>query len=190
MIKQFSLTALIVATAYAVSFLVVAALFMPLQEQVLGNALYGSLIFLPHGVRVIAIALYRLPGVIGVIIGSVKVTIAVAVLNGDEIYLTTALLLALSNALVPWITIKIIGAGGVDISSELLKKSAWRFLLLVGLVSSVGTSLLTIVIPNWLAQSELITPSFQQLAFISLGDTLGVLALFGFLLFWRKTASP
>lgn len=185
-LEQATLTAAI-AGAYLVSFIFVDVVLTPIQSYLMPTTLYGSIAFLPHGVRVLAVALYRWSAAPGILIGSLLVSAYYATeTNGEYFNILASTLLALGNIAGPLLAIVLLELGGIDTKEPIREVRAWRFIIVIGAISSVITSAWTVTILAATHGTAQIGTSLSQVILIAGGDTLGVVLLLVVILLARR----
>jgi len=161
----------VVFIAYCASYFFVEFLVFPVQMAVgLPQATYASLLFLPHGIRVLSIWLYKERAVIPLFCGHLFVYplfwLGEFSLTALALVLVGTFCVPMAFVLVDWI--------GFDVSVRNTKIKHWRSILMVGFIASIINSL-----GNSLILSPYIEPSLHLsiLATYLVGDTLGVFSL-------------
>ena len=168
--------------AYCASYFFVEFLVFPVQTAVgLPQANYASLLFLPHGIRVLSIWLYKERAVIPLFCGHLFVYTLFWL---GEFSLTALALVLVGTFCVPMAFV-LVGWIGFDVSVRNTKIKHWRSILMVGFIASIINSL-----GNSLILSPYIEPSLHLsiLATYLVGDTLGVFSLLLILLFSFRLA--
>ena len=185
-LEQATLTA-VIAGAYLVSFIFVDSVLTPIQSYLMPTTLYGSIAFLPHGVRVLAVALYRWSAAPGILIGSL---LTAAYYSGGidplDFTFAQAMLLGIGYFLGPMAALLLLQLGGIDTRLPIREPHAWRFVIVIAAISSVFTSCWTVLtLATTTTRVGLSTEVNQVIAF-ALGDTIGMVLLFALLLLGRR----
>ena len=179
----------IVFSSYCICFLFVELLISPLQLLAgLPQTSYASLMYLPHGVRVLSVWLYKEKAVIPLFFSHLFIYVVfwlegLTVAENIAMVLVGTLCAPLAFLFVGWI--------GFDVSLRNSKIMHWRSILLIGFLASIFNSL-----GNSFILSPHIEPSLHLLTASTylIGDTLGVFILlltllFGFRLARKKSAN-
>lgn len=166
-----------VATAYVVCFWV-SVVGLPSMSTGLGHAStdYASLLFLPHGVRVIAAWLYGWKSVLYLALPSYATHFWR--LDGEFISWSVFLMPFVGMVCVA-ATFAVVAKFGADLRLRPGYIAPWRDVVLVGGLASLVNS----VCSNLLAQN-----TFETVLYYLLGDVLGMLALFIMLMLTFKLA--
>ncbi|QJF51820.1 hypothetical protein [Roseobacter ponti] len=167
--RQFFTIALIYAFCYGLT----ANLITPVQQIFLSEeTLFASLMYLPHGVRVLSVMLYGWRAIPALMAGnflSVYLFAAPEVLERDLIQIVVPVTLASSSG---WIAFEIFRLFGKDYYASENRSLHWRQIVLVGMLASVVNSLgQSILLGQVFA---LVDNSFVFLMF-AVGDLLGLL---------------
>ncbi len=167
--RQFLTIALIYIFCYGL----VANLITPVQQIFLSEeTLFASLLYLPHGVRVLSVMLYGWRAIPALMTGntlSVWLFAVPEVLERDLIQIIVPLTLASASG---WIAFEIFRLFGKDYYASETQSLHWRQIVLVGVLASVVNSL---------GQSLLLGQIFalvdDSLVFLmfAVGDFLGLL---------------
>ena len=168
--------------AYCAGYFFVEFLVFPVQAAFgLPQTNYASLLFLPHGIRVLSIWLYKERAVIPLFCGHLFVYTLFWL---GEFSLTALALVLVGTFCVPMAFV-LVGWIGFDVSVRNTKIKHWRSILMVGFIASIINSL-----GNSLILSPYIDPSLHLsiLATYLVGDTLGVFSLLLILLFSFRLA--
>lgn len=172
----------VVFVVYCACYFFVSFVVTPIQLAVgLPQTSYASLLFLPHGVRVLSIWLYQ---------GRALVPLFCAHLLAYPIFwlgeITPAILgLVLVGTFCAPLAFVLVGWIGVDLSVRNTKIMHWRSILLIGFIASIINSF-----GNSLILSPSIDPSLHLLTALTylVGDTMGVFVLLLILLFGFRLA--
>ena len=168
--QSLSIAATIIV-AYLATFLLVHYLIFPLQSAFSPDtAKFAALIFLPHGVRVIATWLYREKALLPLIAAHLLLY-RLFYWHGDN--QAANMVAVLSGSFCVFLALQMFNFSRIDISLHNPSVSHWRSLVFLGFVSSIFNSL-----GNMLALGSSMASEIHisvWLTFI-IGDTLGVLA--------------
>ena len=168
--------------AYCAGYFFVEFLVIPVEMAFgLSQTNYASILFLPHGIRVLSIWLYKERAVIPLFCGHLFVYTLFWL---GEFSLTALALVLVGTFCVPMAFV-LVGWIGFDVSVRNTKIKHWRSILMVGFIASIINSL-----GNSLILSPYIEPSLHLsvLATYLVGDTLGVFSLLLILLFSFRLA--
>ena len=168
--------------AYCAGYFFVEFLVIPVEMAFgLSQTNYASILFLPHGIRVLSIWLYKERAVIPLFCGHLFVYTLFWL---GEFSLTALALVLVGTFCVPMAFV-LVGWIGFDVSVRNTKIKHWRSILMVGFIASIINSL-----GNSLILSPYIDPSLHLsiLATYLVGDTLGVFSLLLILLFSFRLA--
>ena len=167
---------LLVVVIYWVTYGVVAKVFTPLQAQFVSNSDLASLLFLPHGVRVLACVIYGARwGGAYLLIASLVTSILYGTIVNHE-FLTQLLLIAIGALSVPvaFIFLEFIHED-TKIGLTRVRHNTFKTILYLSLISSVinslGQSFVFDGLSDFTVQPRII------LKFL-IGDMLGALAVF------------
>lgn len=161
----------IVFIAYCACYFFVSFLVTPIQMAVgLPQTSYASLLFLPHGVRVLSIWLYKGRAVIPLFCGHLFIYVLFWL---GEVSLTSLAVVFVGTFCAPLAFI-LVGWVGFDVSVRNTEIVHWRSILAVGFIASIINSL-----GNSFILSPNIDPSLHlaTVATYLVGDTLGVFVL-------------
>lgn len=171
--KEYAQEGALIAVAYLVAYLLTFYLVMPIQNLVIGGAYteLASLVFLPHGVRVLSIFLLGARAIPMLLIAS---TILVLIFEYPGAYFTGT-----SGALCAYLAFKIFQLAGYRIEPRSQLVSQWRSLMLIALVAAVinGLSIPLILVMGGFSEGE-VTP---LILLYVIGDTLGAFVFFALL---------
>lgn len=163
--------------AYCACYFIVEFIVVPVQ-MVLGSSQtnYASILFLPHGIRVLSIWLYKERAVIPLFCGHLFIYILFWI---GEVSITSSALVLVGTFCVPMAFV-LVSWIGFDVSVRNTKIKHWRAILMVGFIASIINSL-----GNSLILSPYIEPSLHLSTVVTylVGDTMGVFCLLLILLF-------
>lgn len=158
----------LVSGCYVVMFLLVNRVINPLQEIVAPDtAQYAALIFLPHGVRVIATWLYREKAILPLLLAHL-ILYRLFYWNAGDAALN--MVAVLSGTLCVFITMQLFTVSRIDISLSNMTISHWRSLILLGFVSSIFNTAGNMMAIGDVMGSEI---HLEVIATFIIGDTLG-----------------
>jgi hypothetical protein len=161
----------IVFISYCACYFFVSSLVTPIQSAFgLPQTNYASLLFLPHGIRVLSIWLYRERAVIPLFCAHFFIYTLFWL---GEVSLTSLAIVFVGTFCAP-LAFTLVGWIGFDISVRNTEILHWRSILAVGFIASIINSL-----GNSLFLSPYIEPSLHlaTVATYLVGDTLGVFVL-------------
>ena len=167
----------IVFIAYCACYFFVSFVVTPIQMAAgLPQTNYASLLFLPHGIRVLSIWLYKGRAVIPLFCGHLFIYVLFWL---GEVSLTSLAVVFVGTFCAP-LAFTLIGWIGFDVSVGNTKIIHWRSILLMGFIASIINSL-----GNSFILSPNIDPSLHLLtaATYLFGDTMGVFVLLLIMLF-------
>ena len=172
-LKSEAYNASVVVAMFALSFLVVVHLITPLQAKVLPVE-YASMLFLPHGARILAVVFYG-PGrgFLYLILASIFVDLTI----GRGLPTTSETLAGpiIGAGCVPLAMYLLrFGFGDEVISLQHVNSRTWRVLFLLIIISSLFNSILQTVVVH--AIDTTVTDVYLGLKFV-LGDILGALVM-------------
>jgi hypothetical protein len=157
--------------AYCACYFLVEFLVFPVQMAVgLPQTNYASLLFLPHGIRVLSIWLYKGRAVIPLFCAHLFIYVLFWL---GEVSLTSLAVVFVGTFCAPLAFI-LVGWIGFDVSVRNTEIVHWRSILAVGFIASIINSL-----GNSLFLSPYIEPALHlaTVATYLVGDTLGVFVL-------------
>jgi len=161
-------TGSIIVFAYAAAFVTVNSIIFPIQVLALPDiAPYAALIFLPHGVRVIATWIYREKAIIPLLVAHI-IMYRLFYWHSD----TTAenMVAVLSGSFCAFIALQLFNFSRIDVSLSNIDISHWRTLILLGFVASVFNALGNTLALGATMGNEL---HLSVLTTFLIGDTLG-----------------
>jgi hypothetical protein len=165
------LVGLIIIIGYILAFTIVSAGVMPLQNTLLPSiSPYAALVFLPHGVRVLATWLYREKALIPLLVAHLLMY-RLFYWHSDDA--ATNMVAVLSGSFCAFIALQLFNFSRIDVSLNNLSISHWRTLIVFGFMASIFNAL-----GNTLALGGVISSELHidvVIAFI-IGDTLGTAA--------------
>lgn len=179
-------TQLVIFIAYQFAVLVVVTIIQPLQDWLLGMPVLASLLFLPHGLRVLSAWFLGWR--------AVPVLFAASAAGHLSIYdtkdPTLVTVSSLSSALCATVAMQIIFLAVPEARTAEYERQTWRILLLIAVIAAFF---------NMIGQTAALLAAGKQIVFqgigdlarifnFALGDTLGMVAVFALLtLFFRLT---
>ena len=172
----------VVFIAYCACYFFVSFVVTPIQLAVgLPQTSYASLLFLPHGVRVLSIWLYQGRALIPLFCAHLLVY---TIFWLGEITPANLSLILVGTFCAP-LAFVLVGWIGIDLSVRNTNIMHWRSILLIGFIASIINSL-----GNSFILSPHIDPSLHLLTASTyiVGDTMGVLVLLLILLFGFRLA--
>lgn len=153
---------------YTLMFFAVNRIIYPLQEIIAPEtAPYAALIFLPHGVRVIATWLYREKAILPLLLAHLILYRLLYWNAGDPALNMVAVL---SGTLCVFITMQLFTVSRIDISLSNMTISHWRSLILLGFVSSIFNTAGNMMAVGDVMGSDM---HLKVIATFIIGDTLG-----------------
>ena len=162
---------LLICGAYIGLFLLVRQIIFPLQQIIAPNtAPYAALIFLPHGVRVIATWLYREKAILPLLMVHL---FAYRLFYWESPDAALNMVAVLSGSLCVFIAMQLFSFSRIDIGLSNMTISHWRSLVFLGFISSVFNTA-----GNMLAMGDVMGSDLhlQVIATFIIGDTIGTLA--------------
>jgi len=164
--------------SYCFCFFLVTLIITPVQTVLnLPQTAYASLVFLPHGIRVLSIWLFQARAVIPLFLA--HLFIYMLFWRFGEPTLANLGLVLVGTFCAP-IAFVLVRATGIDISTKNANVVHWRSILLIGFLASIINS-----IGNSLLLSPTIDPSLHLITVTTylIGDTIGVFIVLITLLF-------
>lgn len=139
----------VVSFAYVVAFFVTFELLMPVQALFFPEfPSRASLLFLPHGVRVLSAWLLGWRSILALLPGVFLVFLYVA---GTGVFVPSRLAAIAIAVSVPTVIFFVLRLSGWDLHPQVGKNPRWVWIMIAGLIISVVTSFLT----NWVFGSSL-----------------------------------
>lgn len=176
----------IIVAAYLISFLLVHWVVAPVQAQAMRDpTIIASVIFLPHGVRVLSAMLVGWRSVPALwaahALGMIFIWEPGNTLHLEEMILLSSV--GATSAHIVWSAMQHSGIGpaaptGVEIN--------WRLVILVGAVASFLNSIGTVAVISLVHPGLVAQTSLTQISYFALGDTIGVFALLLLLILLRR----
>ena len=161
----------IIILAYAAAYGLVKMIITPAQQTLLPHiSPYAALIFLPHGVRVLATWLYREKALIPLLMAHLLMY-RLFYWHGDD--MAANMVAVLSGSFCAFIALQLFNFSRIDVSLQNISISHWRTLILFGFIASVFNAL-----GNTLALGSMIASELHISVIISflIGDTIGTAA--------------
>ena len=163
----------IIVLAYTVGYLVVDFMVAPVQYLYLSRDFtVGSLLFIPHGIRVLAVWLCGSRAILPLIIAELFCTV---ILWQPDVALSTSLGSAMVGGLCVYLTFEVFRLAGIEMRPD-GKDSAltnWKSLILLASIASVFNSIGKQIFFGGLVP---LTDEVLILAMFWIGDTLGTFA--------------
>lgn len=159
---------------FAASYSLVLLVVDPLQAHYLTGAFIGSILYLPHGVRIVATWLFRERAVLPLILCEFGISLIFWMTTAT---LPTKLLSAIIGGSSAYVVLRMFEFSGIPLMSHKginEKMFNWRSILLVSVFASFINSLGKVYI--WRGHFERDTDIEQILALLA-GDTLGCFAM-------------
>lgn len=165
------LVGLIIIIAYMLAFALVSWVINPLQNNFMPTiAPYAALVFLPHGVRVLATWLYRERALIPLLVAHL-ILYRLFYWHADD---TVANMVAvLSGSFCAFIALQLFAFSRIDVSLNNISISHWRTLIVFGFIASVFNALGNMLALGGTIASEL---HIRLVITFIIGDTLGTAA--------------
>jgi hypothetical protein len=164
---------LIIALAYIVGYLVVDFIVAPVQYLYLSRDFtVGSLMFIPHGIRVLAVWLCGSRAILPLIISELLCTV---LLWQPDVAISTSLGSSMVGGLCVYLTFEVFRLAGIEMRPD-GKDSAltnWRSLILLASIASVFNSVGKQIFFGSLAP---LADEILILGIFWLGDTIGMFA--------------
>jgi hypothetical protein len=164
---------LIIALAYVVGYLLVDYIVAPVQYLYLSRDFtVGSLLFIPHGIRVLAVWLCGSRAILPLIIAELFCTV---MLWQPDVALSTSLGSSMVGGLCVYLTFEVFRLAGIEMRPD-GKDSAltnWRSLILLASIASVFNSVGKQIFFGGLAP---LADEILILGIFWIGDTLGTFA--------------
>jgi hypothetical protein len=164
---------LIISLAYIVGYLVVDFIVAPVQYLYLSRDFtVGSLLFIPHGIRVLAVWLCGSRAILPLIISELLCTV---LLWQPDVAISTSLGSSMVGGLCVYLTLEVFRLAGIEMRPD-GKDSAltnWRSLILLASIASIFNSIGKQIF------FESLAPLADQVLIIAMfwiGDTLGTFA--------------
>ncbi|MDA8545085.1 hypothetical protein N9Y14_04130 [Alphaproteobacteria bacterium] len=162
---------MVIISCYLLSFILVNTVIFPTQNSVFPDVTqYAALVFLPHGVRVIATWLYREKAILPLLIAHLLLYRIFYWHGADTVKNMVAVL---AGSLCVFITMQLFRVSRIDNDLSNFTISHWRSLVLLGFVSSIFNTAGNMLALGDAMSSEL---HLEVIATFIIGDTLGTLA--------------
>ena len=171
-LTEFFVSSAVIAVIFVLGDLASAYVFNPIQAVFfpqLTNLV--SLLFLPHGIRVLATVLLGLRAAPGLVVGTAFVLFYVYGVRDVQLLIGISLI----SGCVPWITLRGLRSLGIDAFYLKVKDGmpAFETILIAGIICSVANGFLT---TSMLESSGTITHVSLTIAAYTVGDTTGLIA--------------
>lgn len=180
-LKTFS-PELVVILAYAVSFALMQYVVRPIQDLFIAPTLVGTLLFLPHGVRVIGVWLFGYRAILPLVIGE---AFCVYYLGYFNLPVSAVLEGAVVGGVCCFLAFEIFRLAGNDLYLDTARERAsWRMLILLSGIGSVFNS-----IGHTLAYRDAFTfeDDIAQLLSFLVGDIGGTFVLLIVLVIFNRS---
>ena len=176
----------VVILSYLVSFALVDWVIAPIQTYLLSSeALIGSLLFLPHGVRVLSAMLMgwrAFPALfLAHVLGIILIWEPGAALHFEELILLA--IVGSASALLVWSAMRM---AGIELAQSGRLGDNWRLVIFVGAVASFVNSLGTVAVIAVVHPEMVGATSLTQISVFAIGDTLGAFGLLLLLVLMRR----
>ncbi len=162
---------LLIVVGYMTAFFLVALVITPLQSLFLPHiTIFAGLVFLPHGVRVLATWLYREKALVPLLVAHLLMYRLFYWVGEDT---ASNMVAVLSGSFCAFIALQIFNFTRIDLTLNNLSISHWRSLIFFGFIASIFNTL-----GNMLALGSAIASELHiglMVTFI-VGDTLGTAA--------------
>ena len=169
---------LVIVVVYMIAFAIVRNIIFPLQTLIMPNiAPYAALVFLPHGIRVIATWIYREKALIPLLIAHI---IMYRLFYWHSDATAENMVAVLSGSFCAFIALQLFNFSRIDVSLSNLDISHWRTLIVFGFIASVFNALGNTLAFGGAIGSEL---HLGVLIAFLIGDTLGTVACLLILMF-------
>jgi hypothetical protein len=167
--QNYAITFIIVG-CYLLTFFLVNKVIFPTQKAVFPDVtIYAALVYLPHGVRVIATWLYREKAILPLIIAHFLLY-RIFYWHGTDT--AKNMVAVLAGSLCVFITMQLFRFSRIDISLANMTISHWRSLVLLGFISSIFNTAGNMLALGDAMSSEL---HLEVIVTFIIGDTLGTL---------------
>ena len=177
-LAQFYKMTFFIVACYLLTFVLVNQVVFPAQQSILPSiSQYAGLVFLPHGVRVIATWLYREKAILPLLIAHF-ILYRAYYWNGTDT--AKNMVAVLAGSLCVFIAMQLFRFSRIDISLANMTISHWRSLILLGFVSSIFNTAGNMLALGDAMSSEL---HLNVVATFIIGDTLGTIACLLILMF-------
>jgi len=177
-LAQFYKTSFLIIGCYLLTFVLVNQVIFPAQQSVLPSvSQYAALVFLPHGVRVIATWLYREKAILPLLIAHL-ILYRFYYWHGTDT--AKNMVAVLAGSLCVFIAMQLFRFSRIDISLANMTISHWRSLILLGFISSIFNTAGNMMALGDAMSSEL---HLNVVATFIIGDTLGTIACLLILMF-------
>lgn len=176
-VREFLTGFVSVLVCYVSAFAVVNYVISPIQHRLVGDVIIASLIFLPHGVRMLSTWLLRGQAVLPLAIGE---AISTLYMWRPDVSSHDVLLASIVGGSCCFILLEAFRIYGVDLYPSDIRTPNWKALILIAALSSFINS-----IGHGLAyaQSYHSLHEILQIVFFVVGDTAGTVSLMFLLLF-------
>ena len=171
-LTEFFVSSAVIAVIFVLGDLASAYVFNPIQAVFFPQLTeLASLLFLPHGIRVLATVLLGLRAAPGLVVGTAFVLFYVYGVRDVQLLIGISLI----SGCVPWITLRGLRSLGIDAFYLKVKDGmpAFETILIAGIICSVANGFLT---TSMLESSGTITHVSLTIAAYTVGDTTGLIA--------------
>lgn len=175
----------VVALSYILAFIAVDFVIQPLQESALGEHYVASVIFLPHGVRVLCAVLVGWRGVPALWAAHVACFYFLW-RPGEDFGLLSVLAITGVSALSAQVVWSAMSIAGLARAGENKLAANWRIVIFLGAAASLLNSLGVVAAFNLIRPGFLGADALHSVGLFALGDTVGVVALLFLLVGLRR----
>lgn len=171
-LTEFFVSSAVIAVIFVLGDLASAYVFNPIQAVFFPQLTeLASLLFLPHGIRVLATVLLGLRAAPGLVVGTAFALFYVYGVRDVQLLIGISLI----SGCVPWITLRGLRSLGIDAFYLKVKDGmpAFETILIAGIICSVANGFLT---TSMLESSGTITHVSLTIAAYTVGDTTGLIA--------------
>lgn len=176
----------IIVAAYLVSLVLVHWVIAPVQAQAMRDpTIIASVMFLPHGVRVLSAMLVGWRSVPALLVAHALGMIFIWE-PGSTLHLEEMILLSVVGATSAHIVWSAFQHSGLGLTASTGMDTKWRLVILVGAAASVLNSIGTVAVIGLFHPGLVAQTSLTQISYFALGDTIGVFALLLLLILLRR----
>ena len=163
-----------IAAAYVMCYALSVFIVTPLQSRVLPEVtVFASIVFFPHGVRVLATWAYGWRAIPGLFLGSVVAALLITPDAYASILEPSRVPIVLFGAVAAFLTFEMSRLSGFDFYYNPTRKLNWKGLILIGTVASIVNSAGSTAIYAALLEAEILDGVLLVLA---LGNIFGLIA--------------
>lgn len=165
---------LAIAAAYVMCYALTVFVVTPLQSRVLPEVtVFASLVFFPHGVRVLATWAYGWRAIPGLFLGSVVASLFITPDVYASILEPARVQVVLFGAAAAFLAFEMSRLSGFDFYYSPTRKLNWKGLILIGAIASIVNSVGSTAIYAGLLKAEIFD---AVLLVYALGDIIGLIA--------------